>query len=499
MPYGVPTFNLDSFPANEARVDRLEVAVAIGTMRGSDAEVAAFVRQVQLSFPDDEGRTCRLLNRPRRPPRHNKWVWNIAKRVSARERRPLFSGNVTLARVFVDGEARVGHWTITCNLILNPTRWLRYQPVLWSDGHGHLTTRDSVDLFSWECEESSEQVLVDDTDNVILGSHARMDMADPQLWPTQLRRYLMAVVDLFDGWLAFSAGQRRSLAIQRVPLRFTLSSVEVYWEQGQSNPVELLRHWEPPLRRYAAQSTTTYRRLAPGRNSPAPRDDDLLMGRYGSSPCYSMPVARGADFKVYAKTDQRLRFEVTYDTRRASRVFPRITADTVEELCALIDIGTEDARQRVLMVGRTFAGQTLRPYAPPPREPYQLILDIAFRLGDEAIVRRIVADLVLQGRLENGSDPRVRNAIRALKRAGILQPGARRGRSYVHFVTEPYRLGLDALRHSNENLHAHRPLQGDPPPPLEVPSYLPPGMTPTGWRIRRFRQRPGPYVPVEQP
>lgn len=62
-----------------------------------------------------------------------------------------------------------------------------------------------------------------------------------------------------------------------------------------------------------------------------------------------------------------------------------------------------------------------------------------------------------------------------------------------------YRLGLEALQHSRSLLHMRRPLEGDPLRPLEMPSYLPPGMTPTGWRVRRFRQRPGPYVPAEQP
>jgi len=498
MPYGVPHFNLERFPAREARVDRLDVSFDLGSIRATRQQVTHFAQRVPLSLHDDDGQVCGLLNRPQRPPRQNRWIWKIAKRVGPAQRRPLFGGNITLARSLVEPETGTEIWVFACNLALNPTRWLHYQPISCSDGTSHTLLLEAVDLFSRDVDDSNEQVLVEDADNVIVGSNARMDMASPDRWPVQLRRYLMGVIDLFQTWLAQSVERQPLALVQQAPRQFTLNSLEIYWEQGQSSPVELLHHWEPALRRYAAQSTTSYRRAAFGTNSPAPRIDDVLLGRSGSSPCFSMPVARGADFKVYAKTNQRLRFEVTYHTRRASRIFPRITAATIEELCAFIDAGAADAQQRVQRIARTFSGQTLRPFAPPPREPYQLILEIAFRLRDEAIARRIAADLVLHGGVQSASDPLMRNAIRVLKRAGILKAGERAGRHYIHRITEPYRLGLAALQQSRSLLHVRRPLDGDLPRPLDLPSYLPEGMTVGAWRVRRFRQSPGPYVPDQQ-
>jgi hypothetical protein len=449
------------FTAEEARFDAMDVSIALGSINGTDEEVRRFVDAVPRTVLIGSEETGDILNRPSNPRNYSKFYWNVTKRPSRGAKRPLLAGRLELVRdagnlVVTPGEAIQFRWNLNCQLKLNPTRWLRHQP-LEERGVSLDVLPNTVRLFETELEPSDdgENDLEQRADNVLLGAPQRYERITQDNHFTQLASYLQAVANLFRLQLLRPATSVTNLSLNG-PVTIKINKLEVYWELAHVSPVETVQGMEPRLRSMAQRTVTGFRTI-PRRAVPLHNlSNDLLFGRINSSASTTVHVENGISVKVYAKTNRRIRFEVAFDTRKSRQRTGRMMFTDISSTIEFM----RNSATTGLVVFQMFVEGLLAnteddgAYDPLVRqlEPHELFFDIVRVIEDREMARWVVSSLVLYGSVSSEGRPDRRSAIRRLMYHNILRRGQRHGRSYFHLIHIRYADGLAALRRARQLL-----------------------------------------------
>jgi hypothetical protein len=246
----------------------------------------------------------RIFNRPDRrdPPFRNQ---KIRKRRMPNQPLPLplFGGFLRIQGVSESDRA----WKLSSILTVNPTRFLRYQTlpsrqVLFSSGPPTFTYR----LFQADLEHDyDDEFALDEKleiNNWLPQSGAWRLYSGIRFWPIHLRQYLTRVVAAVRQDISRAANHATILIASGAQNPIALYSVETYWEFFSEHSSDTVRSMKPLLESYCAapvseQDYTVQR----------PEANVVL-----NSHVLTVPIQNGQILKIYSKTNQRIRFEVTH-------------------------------------------------------------------------------------------------------------------------------------------------------------------------------------------
>lgn len=306
----IPPFSFEAtVSAEDARQDKLQFEIDHGTSHDEEEDVALFLHF--LGSPprhseDDAAAFGRVFNRPRRQqaPFLYQTIRERALRGIVMQPPPLFSGLLNVIGTGANGS--FPPWHFSTLLSLNPTRFVRHQEFprparrLLGDfprGQANLYRRDVPPIHDGE-------FALMESDNWIPNDRLWSLFASRRFWQTHLRRCLVGATEEVENEIQRVAELLRIRFAAPPRNRFNLHSVETYFEFSCSHPIGTVLGMGRLLRSFAASrmSSQSYR---------APITHEAIE----NSHCFSIRTRRGETLKIYAKTNRRIRFEVTHNLR----------------------------------------------------------------------------------------------------------------------------------------------------------------------------------------
>ena len=318
---------------------------------------------------------------------------------------------------------------IRLHLFLNPTRFLRHQPTLPITSitpENLLRTKpnfvaDSVPKrrkILTEARDTSVETSLDGNDNVLIGRRVQA-MARHNVWPTQLERYFRGIEDLIGSEFRRSERLLGLTLEDDQPLSrdhyYALKKVETYFEFSCANPLRTLRKLQPILQSIGLSNKS---RDYPNGLSQVASD--------GNATRIETKLRGACVLKIYAKTTQRLRFEITHDLTKksASRLLLAnsngYTTRSMEELLQWFPRLARDAARRVNEVLEQIA-RSQDQVTIEPASVYELLGEIFGSIPNEQRAKDFLKILVENGCIrigEKGSD--FLPEIRHLRRKRVL-------------------------------------------------------------------------------
>lgn len=340
--------------------------------------------------------------------------------------RPLFSGSVKIAERRADKTSAI--YGTVC---LNPTRFLRYQKLrkLLVDGKNTLPTWKPC-LFAAPAnplEEESEFVF-DGNDNWMKPfTYSRA--GTPQWNIPLLRKYVDGVFDQI-----FSEVKRASRMVQATPstadLRYNLKRAEVYWEFADPNPISTIHRL---LGRLGTISDKQTWKLFRDRNRE--QDQQCVICGY--------KLASGVWLYIYAKTNERIRFELRYTLGKAAKITGgKHTCSNRKQLIQYFQTLRKDAAERL----KGFFA-FLREEGMPskiPVAPVALISRVISYLGRNSPALTILEKLIHEKGIPISENSPLKEHLHKLVRHKIVHC-----RNRVYRLTRDYRNAAEALEQAD--------------------------------------------------
>jgi len=246
---------------------------------------------------------------------------------------------------------------------------------------------------------------------------------------------------------------------------YNLKKCETYFEWKSTDPIRLTRQIGSYLQTFSKNNTDTKQYSSDGKK----QHDGLLVKTKHSA---------GEDVKVYAKTNRRVRFEVTHTLSGKSRFqFPRAYNElgnptragghTFKSLAGLKKHLKRIEMRATLVTNRILSHiskQSERPHcSPAPIEAFFKIFE-AYP-NPPSICSDIIRQLLSVGAISSRGIPCLQNAITALKAKGILESNG----NGMYVPTAPFRDPLDVLRETNAAGSLRTRIRRRPRPPVSQP------------------------------
>ncbi len=433
----LPPFSFEAtVSAETARQDKMEILAEHGTSFDDAGELALFLHYLGAppARSDDESEAFgRIFCRPRRqhPPFADQL---IRRRTLSRQpsvSAPLFSG---LLRVIGNSPP----WRIKTLLSLNPTRFSRHQARLYPTRQMQVAGTPSMPLLfriDAPLEHEGEFALIE-SDNWIPDSLRWERFTRPSLWTRNLRDYVSGVLEEITSDIQRAADQVGVSIGRTISNWLNVLSVETYWEFAVNDPTGAVRSLEPMLATYGASQVNSA-------DYPVQSAESVENSRR-----ISLRTRVGEILKIYAKTNRRIRFEVTH-CLGGNGPF-RLPAgghtfSNAETLMGVFDQLATCAASRVNSVLHHFRCRASAPEAHKP--VLWLVADVLAACDTPQAAREILQVLVNNGSIAVGSRTALGIVHRAnlarLVRSGVLANSNRR-----YAVTAAYRRALEQIQSS---------------------------------------------------
>ncbi len=215
---------------------------------------------------------------------------------------PLFRGMLKI-RNSSDSHSS---WTLDALLSLNATRFVRHQQFPRRPSRSLLQERPAFEHVMYEAETLANvngelEFALIDADNWLPDDRLWNLFASPRFWQRHLEAYLRGTVEEIRVDL-LRAAENANVRIERATeFPFSLQSVETYWEFYSDDPIGTVIALHSMLNSFAAATVAT-------------RDFaiEAAMDEQENSRRLSLKTRVGETLKIYAKTNKRVRFEVTH-------------------------------------------------------------------------------------------------------------------------------------------------------------------------------------------
>ncbi|MFQ1700016.1 hypothetical protein ACJ5NV_05415 [Loktanella agnita] len=227
------------------------------------------------------------------------------------------------------------HAVTTLHGKFNPTRWIMAQRPI---ADHQQRTVGCVHPFAlaiarkddwWRCE-----IPYVENNNVIMGADARFGFARSKSAEEHLCDYVShTVASLTQNLVEVGLTEESDVD----PNEFILGDIEFYWEFAADDPISLVETLKYYLTAVSGESGTDPRsvifEVEEGNRFAGPFIvSDSRSALVRSSPSFWFKGRRGVRFKVYAKTDRRLRFEVCLSPEYRPQGVPRRSFDSIAAL-----------------------------------------------------------------------------------------------------------------------------------------------------------------------
>jgi len=265
--------------------------------------------------------------------------------------------------------------------------------------------------------------------NLIIGPDRKYAYALKADRSAQFTRYTRLVSDMLSEIVdcAFDGSTARA----SVTSQFTLHNIEIYWEFDQTSAIDYVVGLRSQL--FASSSQI----------SEDPYVVDLpSLEITGQSPSFKIKLTKFMTLKVYAKTNRRVRFEVSIrddDINKFTKA--KRSSQTLEGITALLPKLTAEAARRVNILLQSIA---LAPVRQSDHTALQFLHVITREAGHPYVAETIISALVAFGRVALFKNDLLKDAVHRLRDAKVLTTNPAGSSKYV--VTEAYREPLERLR-----------------------------------------------------
>jgi len=341
--------------------------------------------------------------------------------------RPLFSGNLKLA-ARSKSRLKFPESGAYLNLCLNPSRFLNYQ-----NGR-RLLSRGLEGLANWtpklfanpKRHLNTDEFQFDNNDNWI---HSAIENRLGGKWTMPLfRKYFDAVLD------TILSDINRAAAVIDVDcettqsfVTYNLKNVEVYWEFSDPNPVSTINRL---FHQIGVISDEQKSRLFQERAGGV--EDQLVV--------YAIKLASGVWLHIYAKTNERIRFEIRYDLKKSAKAAGgRHTCTKREDVGNLLERLRQDAATRLQEFFAILREEGVPSRLPVP--PSAFLSRVISIVGNYQRALAILEQLVHHQGIPVADNNPLLKDIQALVRYKVLQC-----RNRVYRVTRDYRDAVRQLR-----------------------------------------------------
>ena len=458
-------------------IDHAEVVIGDWPVRGQAVQILRFADAMK----EVEAKTNKGVDVPvfGSTERSNNGHWIMAELSSGRpgnvayQTRPIVGGKLITAK----GTGRVPrhtsgeHVRLGLDANININRFLMAQDVRWRQRNGRQRLRSplATAINGSPAASGTEYCLTDD-DNLIIGPDPvfRYALSKPaeehfidciRLIGTFLTTELQDTANSFD------------VSVDYAPY-YSLRKIEFVWEFAHPNPVRFVEGLDVPMRALGPQSRR-HRALVRG-ESLRVKQDSLSI---------SAELSAGCDLIVYAKTNERIRFEVRLDRDAIATMLRRgqgdasRTARNHDDLRQMITTLREAATERM----QTALAILDRQRVPPASDvtALRLCAEVGHILQDNALAHTVLEVLRMRRSLASPLHSAMRGAADQLMAADVLRRSA--PRSPVFVPTDRYVRAVEELRR-----------YGEPPPALpDLPSGAgKKGAPPRSGIVRRRSQPP---------
>lgn len=184
---------------------------------------------------------------------------------------------------------------------------------------------------------------------------------------------------------------------------FSLRDTEVYWEKRSEDSLSELRRLTPKL-------------LEIGRECRVANFPNSLTRRIRNCPSTTIQLAEGVELRVYAKTLQRIRFEVAYKIKDYHG--ETSSANSIVEIMAKLERLTTNANERLLPVWRRISEH-------PAPASNEVTLEEFFQKLNQSVLFSYEANeafsILRDRRCLNPTSDRTRQIAESLRNKGILE------------------------------------------------------------------------------
>lgn len=283
----------------------------------------------------------------------------------------------------------------------------------------------------------SDEIPLLPATNLIIGPAQKYAYALKRTRSAQFSRYLNLVKGMLNRVLA-DAFDGEEATFQRFPA-YALKEIEFYWEFDSSNPIDYVQSIRPSI--MAGHDNVSEDVYA---------FEQASFNIQGQSPCLTVRITRDTKIKIYAKTNRRVRFEVTLKNDAINRAAKkgissptagRRTSATSRALVEMVPLLAEEAAQRTNSVLQSIATS---PVAKSSFTALQFVHAIAQACETPHESETVIAALTTFGRISLQNNDPLRDIVHTLRDRGILRNTKPRSKVYV--VTEKYREPLGRLR-----------------------------------------------------
>jgi hypothetical protein len=459
-------------------IDHAEVVIGDWPVRGTGAQV--------LRFEDAIKEVCAVTNNGIVVPvfgatkRSNDARW-IEAHLSTGQRgniayqtRPIVGGKLNNAT----GSGRVPrqtpgeHVRLGLDAHLNINHFLMAQNVRWTSrlDRQRLISPLATAIEGAPASSGTEYCLTDDM-NLLIGPDPlyRYALSKPA------EDHFMDTLHLIETFITselLETADSYGVSVGHAPY-YSLRKIEFVWEFAHPNPIRFVEGLDVPMRALGPESRR-HRALVRG-ESLRVKQDSLSI---------SAELSAGCDLVVYAKTNERIRFEVRFDrdaigaTLRKGRGDAKRKTRNHEDLRQMLATLREAATERMQTALAILDRQQVSPASDVTA--LRLCAEVGRILQDDALAHAVLETLRMRRSLASPLNSTMRGAADRLIAANVLRRSA--PRSPVFIPTDRYVRAVEELRG-----------YGAPPPALDDPASVSceEGALPRGG-IKRRRNLPPP-------
>jgi len=429
-------------------IDHAEVVVGDWPVRGTAAQVLRFEDAIKEVYAvTNSGVAVPVFGATKRS---NDGRWIEAELSSGRrgnvayQTRPIVGGKLNQAK----GTGRVPrhtpgeHVRLGLDAHLNIYRFLMAQIVRRKSrlDRPRLESPLATALDGAPIADGTEYCLTDDM-NLVLG-------------PARLYRYVLSksaedhfmdclrLIENFMTTELQETAESYSVSVNHAPY-YGLRKIEFVWEFSHPNPIRFVEGLDVPMRALGPQSRR-HRALVRG-ESLRVKQDSLSI---------SAELSAGCDLIVYAKTNERIRFEVRLDRDAITAMLRRArgdasrTARNHDDLRQMIAILREVATKRM----QSALAMLDRQQVPPASDvtALRLCAEVGHILQDAALAHTVLETLRMRRSLASPLHSTMRDAVDRLIEANVLRRSA--ARSPVFVPTDRYVRAVEELRGMSSGL-----------------------------------------------
>lgn len=434
----------------DAKQDRIQLKLKRWTFQGTPYQFETFSTRLSRTFLWD-GVQRRLFNAQQGDERRA--IWPISGGTGSRRYTtppgvPLFSGRLRGYQQPSRQDQPTKTWHLIAELSLNPTRAMLHEGAL--DILPRLTNTDAksaipATLFA-RARPRLETLPFISGDNFETGSQRLRSLFRQPNWDINVWRYWEGVVRLLDHTLQTAADDARGDIYNRIDHKLTFQTIETYWEFKDTDPLATVAALERPFRSLGSKSSVEWYAL-PAATKPPRRNRGVILADDDNAPVIKIHVAKGVQIKAYAKTTERVRFEVTHSQGAAD--IGSYTADGKDGLYSWIDRAAQGAAQRMnQMLGAL--GQVLSDPLGYQYLPQRLLFDLYEVYKDWPLALRTLSMLITTGKIEARKSSPLGDEVKKLIRKKIIRRVSPKNADVrIFHVTERYRAALASFQSTN--------------------------------------------------